>query len=181
MGKAGEYNDAIVYQGENNMNLSSAFSIRALSASDRGWIREKMIKLWGAEIVVAHGEIFRPAELPGFVAEAQGEAVGLLTYHISGSGCEIITIDSWHEGMGVGTRLIESVRQVSEQNQCKRLWLVTTNDNIHALGFYQKRGFVLCAVRLNVFKKNRLLKAEIPLVGESGIPIRDEIEFEMVL
>ncbi len=140
-----------------------------------------MIELWGAEIVVAHGKIFRPAELPGFVAEAQGEAIGLLTYHISERGCEIVTIDSWREGMGVGTRLIESARQAAGQEQCRRLWLVTTNDNIDALGFYQKRGFVICAVRLNVFKKYRLLKPEIPQVGESGIPIRDEIEFGMAL
>ena len=166
---------------EIKMGLPPAFTIRALSASDRDWIRAKMIELWGAEIVVAHGEIFRPAELPGFVAETQGEAVGLLTYHLSGSGCEIITLDSWHQGMGIGTRLIESARQVAEHNNCDRLWLVTTNDNIHALGFYQKRGFVLSAVRLNVFGQYRLLKAEIPLVGESGIPIRDEIELEMDL
>ena len=157
------------------------FTIRTLTISDHDWVREKMIELWGAEIVVAHGEIFRPAELPGFVAEAQGEAVGLLTYHISKSGCEIVTIDSWREGMGIGTRLIESARQAAGQEKCRRLWLVTTNDNIHALGFYQKRGFVIREVRLNTFDKYRLLKPEIPMYGESGIPIRDEIEFEITL
>jgi ribosomal protein S18 acetylase RimI-like enzyme len=166
---------------EKKMDLPPAITIRALSDSDRTWCRGKMIELWGAEIVVAHGEIFQPAELPGFVAEEREEAVGLLTYHISEAGCEIITIDSWREGIGIGTRLIESAQQAAVLNKCKRLWLVTTNDNLHALGFYQKRGFVLCAVRLNVFEKHRLLKPEIPLVGESGIPIRDEIELEMIL
>jgi ribosomal protein S18 acetylase RimI-like enzyme len=163
------------------MNSQNDFTIRPLTAANHDWVREKMIELWGAEVVVAHGEIFRPAELPGFIAEASNEAAGLLTYHISKSGCEIVTIDSWREGMGVGTRLIEAARQVAGQEKCRRLWLVTTNDNIRALGFYQRRGFVICAVRLNVFEKNRLLKPEIPLYGESGIPIRDEIEFELKL
>jgi ribosomal protein S18 acetylase RimI-like enzyme len=161
--------------------MQTDFTLRPLTDDDHYWVREKMIELWGAEIVIAHGEVFRPAELPGFIAEANNKAVGLLTYHISGSGCEIVTIDSWREGVGVGTRLIEAARQVAGREKCRRLWLVTTNDNIQALGFYQKRGFVISAVRLNVFEKNRLLKPEIPLYGESGIPIRDEIEFEIKL
>jgi ribosomal protein S18 acetylase RimI-like enzyme len=163
------------------MDYQSNFANHPLTDTDKDWVRAKMIELWGAEIVVAHGEIFHPAELPGFYAEIDNVRIGLLTYHISESGCEIMTINSWREGIGVGSRLIESARQVAVQEKCRRLWLVTTNDNIHALGFYQKRGFVICAVRLNVFEKNRLLKPEIPLIGEGGIPIRDEIEFEIKL
>jgi ribosomal protein S18 acetylase RimI-like enzyme len=168
-------------EGKATMDDQNNFTIRPLTDADKDWVRAKMIELWGAEIVVAHGEIFRPAELPGFLAETDNERIGLLTYHISDGGCEIVTIDSWREGIGVGCRLIESARQVAGQEKCRRLWLVTTNDNIHAIGFYQKRGFVISAVRLNVFEKNRLLKPEIPLYGESGIPIRDEIEFEIKL
>jgi GNAT superfamily N-acetyltransferase len=175
------YNAITFQEGEKIMDKHSKFTIRPLNASDQGWVRLKMIESWGAEIVVAHGEIFRPAELPGFVAESNGEAIGLLTHNISDKGCEIVTIDSWCEGMGVGTQLIEAARQVAGREKCGRLWLVTTNDNIHAIGFYQKRGFVIRAIRLNVFDKYRLLKPEIPLHGESGIPIRDEIEFESKL
>jgi ribosomal protein S18 acetylase RimI-like enzyme len=171
----------MVQEGEATMDNQNKFTIRPLTGADKEWVQAKMIELWGAEIVVAHGEIFHPAELPGFFAEVGNERIGLLTYHISASGCEIVTIDSWREGIGVGSRLIEAARQVAGQEKCRRLWLVTTNDNIHALGFYQKRGFIISAVRLNVFEKNRFLKPEIPLVGESGIPIRDEIEFEIKL
>jgi hypothetical protein len=59
--------------------------------------------------------------------------------------------------------------------------LVTTNDNLNALRFYQKRGFVLVAVHRNALEVSRKLKPEIPLVGMDSIPLRDEIELEMMV
>jgi hypothetical protein len=61
------------------------------------------------------------------------------------------------------------------------LWLITNNDNLPALGFFQKRGLSLVAVYRNAVDVARRLKPEIPLVGKNGIPLRDEIELEMVL
>jgi len=140
-----------------------------------------MIEEWGSETAVAHGEAFRPAELPGFVAEADGEHVGLLTYHIDGNDCEIVTLNSWREGCGVGSALIEAAGQAARRGKCRRLWLVTTNDNLHALRFYQKRGFTICAIRVNAVAESRKIKPEIPLFGNDNIPIRDEIELEILL
>jgi hypothetical protein len=59
--------------------------------------------------------------------------------------------------------------------------LITTNDNTAALRFWQKRGFKLLRVHRNAVEKSRKLKPEIPLTGNDGIPIRDEIELEMML
>lgn len=64
---------------------------------------------------------------------------------------------------------------------CRRLWLVTCNDNLKALGFYQKRGFCLTALHRNVLEVSRKLKPEIPQIGMDGIPLRDEIEMELIL
>lgn len=154
-------------------------SVRPLTFADHAWISQRIIESWGAEIVIAHETIYRPAELPGFVALAAGEMVGLLTYHIEEKACEIVTLDSWSKGHGVGTTLIEEVKHAARQRGCDRLWLITTNDNISALGFYQKRGFILCALRMNAITAARRRKPEIPLFGENGIPIRDELELEM--
>ena len=156
-------------------------TLRPSTPADREWVRQKMVTEWGAEIVVAHGELLRPADLPGFIAEAEGETIGLLTYIVRGEACEIVTLDSWSEGRGVGTALIAAARQAALQAGCRRLWLVTTNNNTHALHFYQKRGFTLCAIRLNALEASRRIKPEIPLVDDDGIPIRDEIELEMML
>jgi GNAT superfamily N-acetyltransferase len=153
----------------------------AIDNSDRAWVRGFIVRQWGAEIIVVHGEIYRPHELPGFIARHDEEKIGLITYRIDGDRCEIVTLDSVRENVGVGAMLIESVKQAAQQARCNRLWLITTNDNLHALRFYQKRGFVLVAVHRNALELSRKIKPQIPLVGNEGIPLRDEIELEMML
>jgi N-acetylglutamate synthase-like GNAT family acetyltransferase len=156
-------------------------NIRALSPADRDWVKRHVTEHWGAEIVVAHCTIYRPAELPGFVVELDGKVAGLVTFHIAGDACEIVTLDSLVEGHGIGMALIEAVKTAATAAGCRRLWLITTNDNLHALGFYQKRGFRLVEVHPGAVEAARVLKPEIPLIGNDGIPIRDEIELEIVL
>ena len=157
------------------------FSIHPLTPAEHAWVGQKIIESWEAEFVVAHGEVFRPADLPGFAAFAGEEPVGLLTYNIAGYECEIITLNSWREGLGIGTALIAATQQAAVRGKFRRLFLVTTNDNTHALHFYQKRGFIIAAIHINAIEKARRLKPEIPLAGVDGIPLRDEIELEMLL
>ena len=157
------------------------FSIQPLNASDKDWVRQFIIEHWGADMVVAHGEIYYPHDLPGFVATSDEKPVGLITYHIEQDNCEIVTINSTQPALGVGTALIEVVKYVARYFGCRRLWLITTNDNLHALRFYQKRGFALVAVHRNALDLSRKLKPEIPQLGMNGVPLRDEIELEMML
>ena len=77
--------------------------------------------------------------------------------------------------------LINAVREAALSAACHRVWLITTNDNIQALRFYQRRGFELVAVHRDAIKESRKLKPEIPEVGMHGIPLRDEIELELKL
>jgi hypothetical protein len=83
--------------------------------------------------------------------------------------------------MGVGSALVEAVADAARATGCTRLWLITTNDNERAQGWYRRRGFVLVAIREGAVERSRTLKPEIPLVGAGGIPIRDELEFERSL
>jgi ribosomal protein S18 acetylase RimI-like enzyme len=140
-----------------------------------------MVSEWGADIVVSHNEIFHPADLPGFAGFFGEEPVGLLTFNIMGNECEIVTLNSWREGLGVGTSLIETTRRAACRAGCERLFLVTTNNNLFALRFYQKRGFVRSAVRINAIAESRKLKPQIRLVDDDGLPICDEIELEILL
>jgi len=82
---------------------------------------------------------------------------------------------------GIGTALLESVCCEAQSRGCRRVWLITTNDNIDAIQFYQRRGSVLKAVYPDAIAESRKLKPQISLIGEHGIPIRDEIEFERIL
>jgi ribosomal protein S18 acetylase RimI-like enzyme len=155
--------------------------IRPICDDDRARVANLIAQQWGAEIVVGHGAVYRPRELPGFVAIDDGTMVGLVTYHIDDAACEIVTLNSVKPGIGIGTALIDAIKRIARQANCTRLWLVTTNDNIDALRFYQKRGFALGAVRRNAVEQSRKIKPQIPLIGEHGIPLRDEIELEMEL
>ena len=158
----------------------SDFCIRPVDSDDGDWIAQFIAERWGAEFIAAHYEVFHCRDLPGFVASEGEEKVGLLTYKIVGDDCEIVSLDSLRSCMGVGTGLIDAVKTAASESGCKRLWLVTTNDNMNALRFYQKRGFVLVKINRNAIEFARNLKP-VPLIGAEGIPLRDEIELEMML
>ena len=161
--------------------VETPFVVRALGRDDAGWLAELIAEQWGSPIVVAHGAIYQPEKLPGFVATVDGEIAGLATYSVDGVACEIVTLDSLQPNRGIGTALIEAVKDAARRAGCRRLWLITTNDNLHALGFYQRRGFRLVAVHPGAVDEARLLKPQIPLTGLDGIPIHDELELELWL
>jgi GNAT superfamily N-acetyltransferase len=127
------------------------------------------------------GELIEPLDHPALLAEADGEMLGMLTY-VPDRGweqCEVLTLHATGQWHGVGTALIEAVERLAAEHGCARLWLITTNDNVDALRFYQRRGFQLTAVHRHAVDDSRSrLKPEIPVVGAYGIPMRDEIELE---
>ena len=155
-------------------------TVRPLREGDREWVRETLRELWG-ETVVSRGAVHDPTALPGFVAEEGGERVGLLTYRVDGADCEVVTIDAFPEGAGAGTALLDAAAAAAREAGCGRVWLITTNDNLRALRFYQRRGFRLVAVHPDALERSRELKPSIPEIGLDGIPLRDELELELTL
>ncbi len=155
--------------------------IRPTNADDRLWIETLLREHWGSTVQVTRGRLHDATRLPGYVAIYHRERAGLITYRVEGNACEITTLNSLVEGQGIGTALVQAVREAAVDAGCKRLWLITTNDNLTALRFWQKRGFSLVRVYRDAIADSRRLKPEIPLTGEHGIPIRDEIEMEMIL
>ena len=117
-----------------------------------------MEKQWGSVKIVTKGKVLNAVELPGFKAVLDGNHIGLITYHIDKGECEIVTLDSLVEDKGIGSKLIEEVIETAKKKNCGRVWLITTNDNMNALRFYQKRGFVLTALYPNALEQSRKLK-----------------------
>jgi len=146
------------------------FEIVANDDEHRGWARRIIAEHWGSVIVITRGNVHDTSCLPGFVAVRNGRPVGLVTYRVNQGECELVTLDSLAEGLGIGTALVEAVKSAARASGCRR-----------ALGFYQKRGMTLVAVHRNAIEEARRLKPEIPVVGIDGIPIRDEIELEYLL
>jgi GNAT superfamily N-acetyltransferase len=137
---------------------------------------------WGGGKIAAHGELYELANLPCYIAVSDsGEIFGYCYYRLDGRDCEIMALESLCQNVGAATPLMNTVRGVAEENRCGRVYLETSNDNTHAFRFYQRRGFVISEIRINGMDIARRLKPSIPLAGEEGLPLRDEIEFEMRL
>jgi ribosomal protein S18 acetylase RimI-like enzyme len=136
---------------------------------------------WGSPFVVSRGHKHDARSLPALVAEEDGALAGMLSFDQNGHEIEVVTLDSLSDNRGVGTALLEAMAVLGRNRRAQRLWLITTNDNIRAIRFYQRRGWTLCALHRDAIAESRPLKPEIPLIGDHGIPIRDEIEFELRL
>ena len=133
-------------------------------------------------MVARLGELVDPTRLPGFVACSDGHRVGLLSYAIRGQECEVVTIRSLLEGHGVGRALLDAVRDAAIDAGCRRLWLITTNNNLRALEVYQRWGMDIVALHRHAVSDARSrLKPSIPARDAKGIPIAHELELELRL
>ena len=150
--------------------------VRPIGEGDRPMLAWLVAELWGSAIVAVHGSNLRPAELGGFIAERSGRVAGLLTYQLVGNVLEIVTLNAIDRRDGIGTMLIEAAVGKARRIGCREIRLTTTNDNVDALRFYQRRGFRLAELRPGAVDRARQDKPEIPRAGDYGIPLRDEID-----
>jgi ribosomal protein S18 acetylase RimI-like enzyme len=158
-------------------SAAGLIEIRPLDDADRALVVEH----WG-NVAVRRGEGVEIAGLPGFAAWIDGERAGLLTYAVRGDECEVVTLHSLRPRRGAGSALLDAARTAAVTAGCRRLWLVTTNDNVGALGFYQRWGLDLCAFRRGaVNESRRAVKPSIPVRNEHGVPIAHELELELLL
>lgn len=153
--------------------------IRPIEPADRAEVERIQLEMWGSPICVAHGEVFRPADLPGFIAEDAGKVVGMLTYQQQDpTTVEVVTLDAVWRHAGIGTALLDAAATAAASTGATRLVLTTTNDNVDALRFYQRRGFRLIALRPGALDETRKLKPAVSRTGNYGIPLTDELELE---
>jgi ribosomal protein S18 acetylase RimI-like enzyme len=155
--------------------------VRPLVAGDRSWTDVVLSRVWGSTSVARKGELVDAAELPGFAAIVNGKPVGLVTYAIRGSDLEVVTVHSEQQGRGVGRALMDAVLHRAQHLGARRIWLVTTNDNIRALRFYQQWGMDLVALNRDGVAISRTVKPSIPTIGAHQIPVRHELELELKL
>lgn len=155
--------------------------IRTISHENRNEINDFINSRWFSTVMVVRGKLIDMTILDGFAAYEDEKIIGLVTYKISGTECEIMSLDSLIEKQGIGTALVNKVIEAARDNKCTKIKLITTNDNINALRFYQKRGFDMVKLYRNALDISRKLKPSIPLFGEFDIPLKHEIEFEMDL
>jgi ribosomal protein S18 acetylase RimI-like enzyme len=148
---------------------------RAFTEADLPWAERLVGGGLGGRLQVRLGSVIDALACPGLVAEADGDPVGIVTFDADGSDVEVVYIEVTAKHNGVGSRLLDALEA---QTEAQRLWLVTTNDNLDALRFYQRRGFRITEVRPGAVDEARQTLKPISEVGSFGIPIRDEIVLE---
>jgi ribosomal protein S18 acetylase RimI-like enzyme len=153
--------------------------VRPLREADRERARAWLRQHW-AESMAANGELFSPAEHDGFVA---GDWDGLITYRLGGGRCEVTLLMAVREGEGIGSALLDATVDAARANGCADLWLITTNDNLRALAWYERKGFSVSEIRRGAVDRSReTLKPSIPRHNpDNGLPISDEIELTLAL
>ena len=156
-------------------------TVRELTAVDDDWKLRTLQAGWRSTSVARLAELVDAAELPGFVAELEGERVGLATFAPRPDGIEVVTLQALTEGRGVGRSLMDRVHALAIEEDAPRVWLITTNDNIRAFAFYQRWGMDLVRVVHDGVSLSRRVKRSIPEIGSNGIALRHEMILELRL
>jgi GNAT superfamily N-acetyltransferase len=161
----------------------ASFSIRPIDDDERDEFGRVVTATWGSPIVLSRGGAHDVRELPALVAveAVTGAWLGTAAYRMEGDECELVEIEAHERHRGVGTALLEAVAVAARAAGANRMWLITTNDNLDAMRFYQRRGFHLVRLWPDAVMESRRRKPEIPTIGDYGIPIRDEVELEIDL
>lgn len=146
-----------------------------ITAENRPRVIDFFQEHWGSSEMVISSGVYDCSNLDGFIFEENNRILGLVTYVFHEKEVEVISLDSIVEGKGIGSCLMKEVEHFVQQQGIATISLVTTNDNLNALKFYQKRGYKLDVIFPNAVKRARKIKPSIPLVGYNGIPINDEI------
>jgi GNAT superfamily N-acetyltransferase len=155
-----------------------ALRVRERKDSDRAVVEPFLEERYSAR-VARLGRIEDALAYPALIAEEDGELAGVLTYIVDGDSCEVLTLHTAQRLRGVGTALLQAIEERAAAAGCTRLWLITTNDNLDALRFYQRRGLRLAELHPGAVDDSRArLKPEIPRTGSFGIALRDEVLLE---
>jgi GNAT superfamily N-acetyltransferase len=162
--------------------VTGAIDVRPIRAADRPWVERAVRAEWGSDRSVSRGRLTeRSSALPGFLAQRGAERLGVVLLREDGDELEVVILLALVRRAGVGSALLRAAEEEAVRQHSRRLWLITTNDNLDAIRFYQRRGWDLVALHRDALAESRRLKPEIPETGQFGIPIRHELEFEAPL
>jgi ribosomal protein S18 acetylase RimI-like enzyme len=151
--------------------------VRQAEPADRADTLALFRRDFGRAAVLAFGELMSLEECPAIVAEMRGDLAGALAYRMLPDALHVVALatDPLWQRSGVATHLAGEAEVLARRHGVGRLVFATTNDNLPALYFYQRRGWLITEV---------VPGAMIPHVREharagfAGIPVRDEIRLE---
>lgn len=113
--------------------MEDSVVVRQMINSDYSWVKEKVEK---CERKV---KSFQIKKTNGYIAQKNKELVGVALLEFKNNECEILFLESFSKG--VGTILLETIKEKSKKMNCKNVWRILSKDN-PALDFYKAKGFI---------------------------------------
>jgi len=167
-------------RSRSTINLTSPMPphIRPSTAADRPFISQTLIREFTSTQIWSRRQKFEAMDLPALIAEDRGTPIGLSVYRHDHPEVELLCLVATSHQQGTGSLLLEATRQLAHQLGARRLFLTTTNDNLDALRFYQRRGMRIAAFHQGAMDHARAQTPSIPALGHYNIPMRDDIELE---
>jgi hypothetical protein len=99
------------------------------------------------------------------------------SYRIDRDQVELVTLEALVEGHGIDSASLDAVAERRASAGCRRLWLVTSNDNLGTVRSDQRRVFRIVALHRGAIDDARRLKPQYPR-WRISYPVHDEIELE---
>lgn len=155
--------------------------IKKITDKDKAWLKKVSLEEYGGEFCVFLGRKFYMEDLEGFYLGDESKRLGLITYEIRDHLCEIMTLNAFIKFRGTGSKLLKKIIEKAKNRNCNKIIVRTTNDNLDAIRFYQRRNFKIVKIYKNALDQDRKLKKSIPKIGDYKIPMQDAIELEFLL
>ncbi len=152
-------------------------NVRRRSPQDDAWLRDVVEREWGGTSIVVHGEEIDLLAFPALIA-GDGEGVAIFRQD---DPAELLLLSASTKNAGVGSALLEALVAGLRDGGVRSLRVTTTNDNLDALRFYQRRGFRLIELRPAAVNAARRSKPSIPELGNYDIPLTDELDLVLDL
>ena len=148
-------------------------AVRDAEAHDRAAIEEICDRVWGETDIDAFGRTFDVLAEDNIVAEVEGEFAGMISLALDRGELAIVILSVYpeHQGAGIGAALVEKAVERASARNLQLVKAETTNDDIPALYFYQRHGFVLYEIDAGAVTDHH--GAVLP--GFAGIPVRDAV------
>ncbi|MBN8207832.1 GNAT family N-acetyltransferase [Bacillus sp. NTK071] len=158
------------------------YNIQPILEDHQEELQNLFTTLWGSTEMVISSGVYDLSRLSGFIAyNESGDIIGMITYYLHESFLEIISLDSLVGNNSIGSRLLMEVEILALMDGLNEIVLLTTNDNLKALRFYQRKGYRLTSIKSDAVNQARVQKPEIPIMGYHQIPIHDELELRKKL
>jgi len=177
-GRCGKYVDwedahvQVVCACRPRIDLPPVF-VREANDADRRAARELFQRDFGRTRIIAFGEVMDIDQMPALVALMHREPSGALAYRLLGDALHIVALatDPMWQRSGVGSHLVAEAELLARRLALSRLLVATTNDNLPALYFYQRRGFRLIGAAV----ESVIAQTQEVHAGFGGIHVRDEL------